>query len=263
MIELDDDGLVDLATDTALIVPGGHDRRSTTIDRPLMVEGRAPDPDAPDEIVVPEEMRGRRLPGRPGASTCASSTSPRPSSSDRACSRGRASEEQLRQFTDDVCVVSTLARRGCPRPGTRRGRAARGHRSRRRLPGGQPRLRPAAGCRRHLFSFVLVDLEDGRRPRAPTSIACSIARHPTRGVGAQARRCGSTVVDRAARTVRPCPHLLRGGRRLAGIGIAGPAVARWAGVAGQRPVDPPSARGPARTSSGWPAALRGRDARRW
>ena len=228
MATMTEDGLVDLSTDYALIVP----RDETvfyTISQPVIEEGRAPDPEAAEEIIVPEGMRDRGFDLGAEVPVCIADFA-KARKFGQGVLEGTASEAVQREFVDAVCVQITLRVVGISGPGPD-GVVLRGTTESDDFPVGSPALTRLPGVA-HLFSFVLVDLEDGADP-GPYIDAVLDRTAPDAGVSVSSSALRTVTVNRALDPYVRALTLFAVAVALAGLGIAGPAVSRWAGVQGR------------------------------
>jgi hypothetical protein len=228
MALMTDDGLVDLSTSYALIAP----RDETVfyeISRPVIVEGRAPDPDAPDELIVPASMRDEGFDLGSEAPVCLADLA-KAEAFGQGVLEGAASEDVQREFADAVCVQLTLRVVGISGPGPD-GVVLRDTTESESFPVGTPALTRLPGVA-HLFSFVLVDLEEGADPGEYIDTVLDRTA-PDAGVSVSSSALRTVTVNRALDPYVRALTLFAAAVALAGLGIAGPAVARWAGAQGR------------------------------
>ncbi|MFL6206268.1 MAG: ABC transporter permease [Acidimicrobiales bacterium] len=225
MAELTDDGRVDLTSQSALIAPR-DETAFYDLNRPVMVEGRIPDPDAPDEIVVPEALREHGYGVGRTVDVCFVDYG-KAIAFGEGVLEGTASEAVQRDFADSVCARRTLHVVGITGPGPDEV-VLREDTESESFPVGSPALTRDPGVT-PLFSFVLVDLEDGADP-APYIDSVLDRTAPDAGVSVTSSALRTTSVDRALEPYVRALTLFAAAVALAGLGVAGPAAARWAGV---------------------------------
>jgi hypothetical protein len=227
MAMLTDDGRVDLATQTALIAPR-DETAFYDINLPVIVEGRMPDPDRPYEIIVNEAMRDQGYGLDHDVHVCLVDFGEAVAFG-QGVLEGTASEAVQREFTDSVCEERTMHVVGITGPGPDEV-VLREDTESESFPVGSPALTREPGLS-ELFSFVLVDLEDGADPGAYIDQVLDRTA-PDAGVSVTSSALRTTSVERALDPYVRALTLFAAAVALAGVGVAGPAVARWAGVEG-------------------------------
>lgn len=231
-VELLPDGTLDLARLQALLAPVDSVALGA-LDRPLLAEGRLPDPAAADEILVPELLAERAYPIGRVVDLCLVDFFVALEFG-AGVLEGTATVEQQRAFVDEVCAVHQLRVVGATRPGPDEVVLRESSENDVFLVG-TPALAASAG-RPAFFSFVVVDMETGADLGAYVDHVLD-ATPPDAGVSVSAASLRAIVVDRTIEPYVRALALLALAAAIAGVGVFGPAVARWAGT-------PVSDRGP-------------------
>jgi hypothetical protein len=219
------DGTLDFETSTALLGPA-----DTTawydLDRPLLAEGRIPAPDATDELMVPEDMRDRGFPVGSGHAFCVVDFG-EALAFGQGVLEGTATSAQQQAFVEQVCEIHRLRVVGVTRPGPDEV-VLREDSEADLFPQISPGLVAAIG-KPEVFSFVLVDLQDGTDQGAYVDAVLDSAA-PDAGVSVQSASLRASVVDRTVEPYVRALGLFAIVAALAAVGVLGPSVLRWAGT---------------------------------
>jgi hypothetical protein len=222
MFEMRPDGTFDLDHVPALLAPG-DDVAFSQIDRPILVDGRLPDPTADDEIVISE---GTRDLGHPVGSTidiCMFNYGDLGALGRFAEGRYPSADIQ-RQFAGTRCVMRRLRVVGVARPGPDEVVLHPTSDSQQFLVG-TPALDADAGQPK-AFSFAQVDLRAG----------ASVSRFVNTVLNREPRDAATTVQSNSlkatvvTRTVEPYVRaltLFATAIAIAAIGVLGPSIVRW------------------------------------
>lgn len=224
--ELLPDGTMDLARSIAALV-APTDIGFNEINRPRIVDGRLPQPDAADEVVITEVTRDAGHPVGSAMNVCLFNFGDALAFGDDVLA-GTLTPERQQAFVRDVCAVHRLHVVGVTGNGP--DDVVLDEASERQVfITGTPALAADPG-RAKTFSFVLVNLEPGADVNAFVDAVLDRA-SPEAGVTVQAAALRSTVV---ARTIEPYVRalaLFAAIAAVAAIGVLGPAVARWSATA--------------------------------
>lgn len=217
-IPLQTDGLPDLTSGFALLAPG-DDVAMAEIDRPLLLDGRLPDPRAADEILVDRLGRAAGHPVGSSMDVCLfdfASAAPFAEVLD-----GASTPEDQRRFVDEACRTRTLRVVGVARSADEE--VVNDASADQSFLYGTRALVAEEGS--PAFSFVLVDL----RPDADLDAFVDhlLARAPEGGVSVQSSALRATVTDRTAAPHVRALQLFAALAALASLGVLGPAVVRW------------------------------------
>ena len=225
MAELDDDGLIDLDRAQALIAPDDA-VGFAEIDRLRILDGRAPDPDARDEIVVPEAMRDAGYPIGRTLEVCLVDLIAAFEFGEGVL-EGTGTVDARRRFVDAVCELRTLEVVGITGPGPDEV-VLRADSESESFPVGSPAV-SAAREGLGYFSFVLVDLDDGAAPDAYVDSVLDRT-DPAAGVSFTSATLRAAVVDRTLEPHVRSLALFAAALALAALAVLGPSVVRWAGT---------------------------------
>ena len=219
------DGTLDLETTTGLLGPA-----DTTawydLDRPLLAEGRLPAPGAADEVMVPEDMRDRGFPIGSAHDFCLVDFG-EALAFGQGVVEGTATREQQQAFVEQVCEIHRLQVVGVSQPGP--DEVVQRKDSEAEL---FPQVGPAfvaAVDKPALFSFVLVDLEDGADQGAYVDAVLDRAA-PDAGVSVQSSSLRAAVADRTVEPYARALALFAVVAAMAAVGVLGPSILRWAGT---------------------------------
>jgi hypothetical protein len=224
-VELRPDGTLDLERFSALLAPV-----DTTafydMDTARLAEGRLPDPEAADEVVVPELMRDDGYTIGTVVDLCLLDLAEAFSAGDGVL-EGAATPEQERAFVADVCVVHHLRVVGVTRPGPD-DVVLRESSEEDVFMVSTPALAANAG-RPPLFNFVLVQMQPGADIGAYVD-ELHDATPSDAGLSVQTAALRTTVVDRTIEPYVRALALFALVAALAALGVLGPAIAGWAGT---------------------------------
>ncbi|MGH9273852.1 MAG: ABC transporter permease [Acidimicrobiales bacterium] len=224
-VELRPDGTLNLERFSALLAPA-----DTTafyeLNRFRLAEGRLPDPEAADEVVVPELMRDNGYPIGTVVDLCLVDFFEALSFGEGVL-EGTATPEQEQAFVNDVCVVHHLRVVGASLPGPDEV-VLRESSEADVFMVASPALAAHAG-RPELFNFVLVKMTPGADIGAYVDGILD-ATPPDAGVSVQASALRTTVVDRTIEPYVRALALFALVAALASLGVLGPAIVGWAGT---------------------------------
>jgi len=228
MADLQPDGTVDLDAVGALVAP--MDRTAFyEIDRPLMLEGRLPDPDTADEVIVNQLFRDA---GHPVGSTLAvclfNFTDALAFSEGLEFGLSDLTPEQRRAFVDEVCAVHQLRVVGVSGVGPD-DVVLREDSEGAVFVIGSPALAAHPGTGR-AFGFALVKLEPGADVNAFVDAVLDRS-SPEAGVNATAASLRARIVSRTVEPYVRALALFAAIAAIAAIGVLGPAVVRWTAFA--------------------------------
>jgi hypothetical protein len=232
MFEIRPDDTFDLQHSPTLLTPE-EDVAFAELDRPIIVQGRAPEPGADDEVVVPELTRDL---GHPvGSTITACLFEYRDLSALGGAVEGRdPTLGEQRKFAKKYCTVRQLRVVGVSRLGPDEV-VLHPTSDREQFIIGSPALDAAVGQRR-VFSFVQVELQPGADVN--TFVNAVLDRvSPGAQATIQSNSLRAAVV---ARTVEPYVRalsLFAVAVAIAAVGVLGPSLVRWTAI-------PDSYRGP-------------------
>jgi hypothetical protein len=226
MVEITPDGTPDLSSDIPLIAPVG-DVAFQRVDRPLFAAGRAPDPEDPGEIMVPEAMAAQGYELGRQLDVCVVDLEQAFAFGEGVVLQGTATREQQLAFVEEVCDVHHLEVVGVTRRGPDEVVLSEDAEAD-SFPIGSPAFVDAVR-RPPLFGFAIVDLEPGADAGEYVEAVLDRA-PPDAGVGTQASSLRSAVVERTLEPHVRALALFAALAALAAGAVLAPGIVRWAGA---------------------------------
>ncbi len=225
---LTEDGGLDQRLDTAILAPVSEEGYYQ-LNRPRLAEGRLPDPDARDEVMVPEALRDKGFPVGSEHDACVLDFSEVLAYPDPSILQGTATLDQQRAFVAEVCDRHELRVVGVTRLGP--DEVVLRETSEGEFMESTPAF-VASVTKPRTFNIVQVALEPGADVGRFVDAVVDDTDSES-GVSVQSSALRNTVVERTVEPYVRALGLFALVTALAAVAVLGPAVVRWAGTADQ------------------------------